>query len=95
MEQNEIIKTADVSVRIMELAEDSATDWHYHTAVKDFFVCLSGEVAVETREGATRLSPGQRTEVGPGRVHRVVNLSPDPAEYLLIQGVGSYDFCRV
>jgi len=92
----EIIKTADVSVRIMELAKDAATEWHYHTEVKDFFVCLTGMVAVETRNpaGRTTLDPGQRAEVGTGIVHRVVNISSEKSEYLLVQGVGVYDFCK-
>jgi mannose-6-phosphate isomerase-like protein (cupin superfamily) len=97
MSRHEIIKTGDVSVRIMELAKDAATDWHYHTEVEDFFVCLTGMVVVETRTpaGKTTLGPGQRTEVGPGKVHRVVNISSEKSEYLLVQGVGVYDFCNV
>lgn len=97
MNRREIIITADVSVRIMELEIDAATDWHFHTEVKDFFVCLTGAVAVETRDPstATTLHPGQQAEVGPGAVHRVVNISADRSEYLLVQGVGTYDFCKV
>jgi len=97
MNQCEIIKTGDVSVRIMELAKDAATDWHYHTEVKDFFVCLTGMVAVETRnpEGRTTLGPGQRAEIDTGIVHRVVKISAEKAEYLLVQGVGTYDFRKV
>lgn len=97
MSPQEIIKTGNVSVRIMELDENAATEWHFHSEVADFFVCLSGEVAIETRnpDEATRLLPGERSEVAPGRIHRVVNLSPGRAEYLLVQGVGVYDFNRV
>jgi quercetin dioxygenase-like cupin family protein len=97
MNGREIIKTGDVSVRIMELAKDAATEWHYHTEVKDFFVCLTGMVVVETRTHGekTTLCPGQRTEVNPGIVHRVVNISSGKSEYLLVQGVGAYDFCTV
>ena len=94
MNRREIIKTGDVSVRVMELAKGAATDWHYHSEVEDFFVCLTGMVVVETRNpaGKTTLGPGQRTEIGAGIVHRVVNISAERAEYLLVQGVGTYDF---
>jgi mannose-6-phosphate isomerase-like protein (cupin superfamily) len=97
MANQDIVKTDTVSVRIMELAPGGATEWHFHTEVTDFFVGLSGVVAVETRgPGETvPLAPGERTEVPAGRVHRVVNLSAGRAEYLLVQGVGAYDFCRV
>ncbi|HZV80562.1 MAG TPA: cupin domain-containing protein [Geobacteraceae bacterium] len=97
MSSREIIRTDNVSVRIMELDEGAATEWHFHTAVADFFVCLTGVVTVETRDPAetSTLSPGERAEVHVGQVHRVVNLSPGKAEYLLVQGVGAYDFRRV
>ena len=96
MAGNEIIKTEKVLVRIMELEENGATDWHYHTEVTDFFVCLTGAVALETWSpaGTITLSPGQRAEVVAKTVHRVVNLSAGKAEYLLVQGVGTYDFCK-
>jgi mannose-6-phosphate isomerase-like protein (cupin superfamily) len=97
MANQEIIKTETVSVRIMELAADAATEWHVHTEVADFFVCLSGVVVVETRdpEATVTLAPGDRTDVPAGRVHRVANRSPGPSEYLLVQGIGAYDFIRV
>jgi quercetin dioxygenase-like cupin family protein len=28
----------------MELAEGTSTDWHYHSEVIDFFVCMTGVV---------------------------------------------------
>ena len=97
MAHREIIKTDTVSVRIMELAAGAATEWHFHTEVADFFVCLTGVVAVETRgpEETIALVPGERADVPAGRVHRVANRSPGPSEYLLVQGAGAYDFIRV
>jgi quercetin dioxygenase-like cupin family protein len=96
MNSLQILKTDDVLVRIMQMDKGSATDWHYHTQVADFFVCLSGAVQVETRdpEAKTRLLPGEHTRASTGQVHRVVNVDPDKSEYLLVQGVGAYDFQR-
>jgi quercetin dioxygenase-like cupin family protein len=96
MDSRQILKTRDVLVRIMEMDKGSATDWHHHTQVADFFVCLSGAVQVETRgpEAKIRLLPGQHTQVTAGQVHRVVNVDKDSSEYLLVQGVGAYDFIR-
>ncbi len=96
MSLREIIRTADTLVRVMELAEGTATEWHHHTEVADFFVCLTGEVSVETRspDAARRLKPGEHWGVTPPQVHRVVNLHRGRSEYLLVQGVGSYDFIR-
>ena len=93
MNAQEIIRTGDVVVRIMTLAEGSATEWHHHSAVSDFFVCLSGVVTVENRHPGLAVTPppGQRTEIKPPQIHRVVNNRSGPSEYLLVQGLGAYD----
>jgi quercetin dioxygenase-like cupin family protein len=94
MPNREIMKTDNVLVRIMELEKDGSTEWHFHTEVCDFFVCLKGTIQVETRnpEQKSPLKPGQQAEVKPLKVHRVLNVTDEKAEYLLIQGVGAYDF---
>ena len=96
MGNREIIKTENVLVRVMELEKNAATEWHFHTEVADFFVCLKGVIQVETKDPDenTPLHPGQQAEVSPMKVHRVINMHDDKAEYLLVQGVGSYDFCK-
>ena len=94
MSDRQIIKTENVLVRIMELDEGSSTDWHCHSEVADFFVCLKGAVQVETRDPdrVIPLAPGQQAEAAPMQVHRVVNIGDEGAEYLLVQGIGTYDF---
>lgn len=94
MTKREVIKTENVFVRIMELEKGAATDWHFHTEVLDFFVCLKGALLVETKghEKVVTLQPGQHAEVTPMKLHRVSNAGDDKAEYLLVQGIGTYDF---
>lgn len=89
-----ILESTDVRVRILTLEGGQATAWHFHTAVTDRMLCLEGSIAVELREPMERveLKPGQRCEVAVERVHRVVNRTPETAKYLLVQGVGRYDF---
>ena len=96
MSNREIIRTETVLVRIMELAKGAATEWHHHTDVSDYFVCLTGVVRVEAMnpDETVILHPGQRAEIRPPRIHRVVNHHDDKSEHLLIQGVGSYDFVK-
>jgi len=92
----DILRTADVLIREMELTEEAATEWHFHSEVNDYFVCLEGRVQVETKapDSIKLLEPGQRCRVTPGLVHRVVNLARGTSRYLLVQGVGRYDFCK-
>lgn len=89
-----VLATDNVRVRIMTLASGAATAWHYHTEVTDSMFCLDGPLAVEYRDPDERveLVNGQYCEVAVKRVHRVVNLTRREARYLLVQGIGCYDF---
>ncbi len=89
-----ILETDDVRVRILVLDAGEATAWHFHTQVTDRMLCLQGRIAVEFRNPPERIElyPGGRCEVAVERVHKVVNLSTETAKYLLVQGVGRYDF---
>jgi mannose-6-phosphate isomerase-like protein (cupin superfamily) len=99
MDQEEtLLQTDTVRVRVMHLQPGGATAWHYHREVTDHMVCLTGAIQVGIHDPAEtfELRPGQRCTVAVGCVHQVAN--PDltsPASYLLIQGVGRYDFIPV
>ena len=89
-----ILETESVRVRILVLEAGQATAWHFHSEVTDRMLCLEGRIAVEyaSSKEPAELSPGDRCEVAVGQVHRVVNLAFETAKYLLVQGVGRYDF---
>ena len=94
MNNSEIIRTENVLVRQMELENGASTEWHYHTEVTDYSVCLTGSIKVEIKnhDDAPILLPGHQAEVHPPQIHRVVNSFACKSLYLLIQGVGKYDF---
>jgi quercetin dioxygenase-like cupin family protein len=93
----DVIRTDNVLVRVMELDQGASTTWHYHTEVTDYFVCLNGAIKVEVNnpDESVVLHPGQRAEITPPHVHRVSNACPGKSDYLLVQGVGTYDFVEV
>ena len=80
----------------MILLVGGVTEWHYHTEVTDYVVCLTGVICIELKvpSTSTTLQPGERFSIEPHIVHRVVNIGEVQAEYLLLQGVGRYDFCK-
>jgi len=94
MSYREILKTEDVWVRELVMEKNQCTDWHFHTNVADFFVCLTGAVQIETKspDNKIQLYPGLQAKVDPMILHRIKNLRDEKSEYLLIQGVGVYDF---
>jgi quercetin dioxygenase-like cupin family protein len=98
MKEVEVIaKTDFLRVRIMSLAPRETTERHYHTEVTDDVFCLTGRIVVRVNEPGEdyELSPGQRCRIKTGRIHRVENLGDEEASYLLVQGVGTYDFNAV
>ena len=96
MNRNEevILRTENVTVRVLSLPAGESTPWHFHKEVTDNMFCLSGDIAVllKNPDGEIRLQLGQRCEVPPLRVHQVANMGSEEATYLLVQGVGHYDF---
>ena len=93
--EESLIQTDNVRVRVMPLLPGKATPWHFHTEVTDIMVCLNGVILVQLKQPEVQheLQPGQRCTVEVNRPHRVANANPNqPASYLLIQGVGRYDF---
>ncbi len=92
-----IARTDDVGVRVNTLGPDQGTPWHFHSVVTDNVFCLDEglEIGLRGPDETIALSPGQRREIAPGRVHRVVNRSSRPMRYLLVQATGRYDFNRV
>ena len=90
-----LIETPEVRARIMPLAPGAWTPFHHHSEVTDYIFCLSGQIVIETRapEGSRTLAAGEQFTVVPGCRHRVGNpLTDRPSRYLLLQGIGQYDF---
>ncbi len=92
-----LAKTDDVGVRVNTLGPNAATPWHFHTAVTDNVFCLDEglEIGLRGPDETVAMRPGQRLEICPRRVHRVVNTSTRPLRYLLVQATGKYDFHEV
>lgn len=68
--------------------------WHYHTRTQDTFYVLEGGLRVYLRDPKeeVRLGPGQTYTVCAGRPHLVVNGAQGSATFLVLQGIGEYDF---
>ena len=92
-----LIQTENVKVRIIELPAGESGPFHFHTEITDHMFGISGEIIVSMKNPAETviLKPGVRCRIEPGRVHRVSNShQSEPSTYLLIQGIGTYDFIK-
>ncbi len=92
-----LARTADVRGRVNTLPPGGGTAWHYHSTVKDVVFGLEDGLEIWLRgpEQRVALRPGERQDIAPGRIHRVVNATPRPLRYLLVQATGPYDFNEV
>lgn len=92
-----IIQTEDVKIRILELQPYEIGPFHFHTEITDYMFGISGEIIVSMKNPTQKifLKPGFQCKIDPERVHRVSNnLKSETSKYLLVQGVGTYDFIK-
>src|SRR3954452_2501546 len=82
--------------RIAELQIGPAqkVPWHFHSNVQDTFYVIAGRLRIFLRDPkeAVELAPGQTYAVAPGRPHLVTNAGETSAVFLVLQGIGEYDF---
>jgi mannose-6-phosphate isomerase-like protein (cupin superfamily) len=79
----------------IRLSTTQRVPWHHHSNVEDTFYVLSGRIQI------TLQLPDQQIELGVGeswgpvrrrRPHLVTNAGTDSVSFLVLQGIGDYDF---
>lgn len=78
----------------LQISPTQCVPWHFHSTIRDTFYVLEGFIKITLRspEGDVRLGPGETFSVEPLRPHRVSNVGTDSATFLILQGLGEYDY---
>jgi quercetin dioxygenase-like cupin family protein len=78
----------------LQISPTQQVPWHYHTNVADTFYVIEGRVRLFLRDPAeeVRLGPGETYGVAAGRPHLVANAGNTSATFLILQGIGEYDY---
>jgi mannose-6-phosphate isomerase-like protein (cupin superfamily) len=78
----------------LQLGPTQKVPWHHHTHVQDTFYVLEGRIRIFVRDPKedVTLAPGETYAVRPGRAHLVTNAGPTSATFLVLQGIGEFDF---
>jgi len=78
----------------LQIGPRQQVPWHAHTNVQDTFYVLDGKVRLFLRDPKeeVRLAPGETYTVHAGRPHLVTNGGDTSAVFLVLQGIGEYDF---
>ena len=91
-----VVAGADVQARIFTLAPGEFIPWHYHSESTDHYFVLRGTLSVRTRapDEERMLAVGNRHQVMPGTAHLISNRGTTDCVFLLLQGVGKYDWLK-
>ena len=95
IEAREVVaKVKELRASILTVGPGQCVPWHHHSEVTDTVFCIEGRMQVETRapDEARILAPGDMTAIAPGQPHRVSGVDGGRCKFLIIQGVGNYDF---
>ena len=92
-----VAKSDTLMARVYTLGPGEAIEWHRHSEVDDWYVGMAGLLRVETKspDRYDLVQPGAMAHVSAGTAHHVSNLGDGDCRFLLLQGVGKYDFVPV
>jgi mannose-6-phosphate isomerase-like protein (cupin superfamily) len=78
----------------LQLSATQKVPWHTHTNVSDTFYVLEGHMRLflQDPKEEVNLKPGEVHVVRPTRPHLVTNGGTKSLTFLVLQGVGEYDF---
>ena len=79
----------------IRLSATQRVPWHHHSNIQDTFYVLAGRIRISLRDPDEQVELAVGESWGParaGRRHLVTNVGPDSATFLVLQGMGDYDF---
>jgi quercetin dioxygenase-like cupin family protein len=78
----------------LQISPAQTVPWHYHNNVQDTFYVLEGQIRLflQQPKQEVRLGPGETYSVPPRRPHLVANGGDRSATFLVLQGIGEYDY---
>ena len=81
----------------LQISPTQKVPWHCHSNVRDTFYVLAGTIHIylQNPKEDVVLNPGETFSVAPLRPHLVTNAGETSATFLVLQGIGEYDFVPV
>ena len=78
----------------LKISPKQKVPWHYHNNVSDTFYVIEGSLRIFLQQPKedVRLGAGETYTVPPRRPHLVTNPGQASATFLVLQGIGEYDF---
>ncbi len=78
----------------LQLSPSQTVPWHFHTNISDTFYVLAGQMRLflQDPKEEVRLGVGESFVARAGRPHLVTNAGTTSLTFLILQGVGEYDY---
>ena len=78
----------------LRLSPTQTVPWHCHSHVSDTFYVIEGQLRLflQNPKQDIRLGPGESYVAAAGRPHLVTNAGDSSVTFLVLQGVGEYDY---
>jgi quercetin dioxygenase-like cupin family protein len=78
----------------LQLSPTQTVPWHFHTNIADTFYVLEGEMRLflQNPKEEIRLKPGETFTAVAKRPHLVTNAGKTSLTFLIMQGIGEYDY---
>jgi len=78
----------------LQLSPSQTVPWHFHTNIADTFYVLEGEMRLflQNPKQEVRLKPGETYTAVAKRPHLVTNAGKTSLTFLVLQGMGDYDY---
>jgi mannose-6-phosphate isomerase-like protein (cupin superfamily) len=89
-----LVETPTFRVTEFQASAGQESPWHFHTRISDLFYVVQGrmEVLLASPREVVELGGGQCYQVAAGRTHKFRVVGDEKVSYLLVQGVGEFDF---
>jgi mannose-6-phosphate isomerase-like protein (cupin superfamily) len=81
----------------LQISSTQIVPWHCHSNVQDTFYVIEGQIKIFLRDPDEQvvLNPGSTYSVPPKRPHLVRNVGKTSATFLILQGIGEYDYIPI
>jgi len=78
----------------LQISPTQKVPWHFHSNIQDTFYVLEGAIRIflQQPKEQVQLARGETFTVAPKRPHLVTNAGSTSATFLVLQGLGDYDF---
>jgi mannose-6-phosphate isomerase-like protein (cupin superfamily) len=78
----------------LQIGPTQSVPWHFHSVIQDTFYVIEGTIRIFLLdpEEEVRLGRGETYTVRARRPHLVTNGGESSATFLVLQGVGEYDY---